>query len=497
MGDGVCKLHGWWRFWRKAGPVLSLTAPAAPLPPRRDDPAPAVTEEDKRKARLVKLAAWRKEKGIVDGGPGGASEAAPSLSAGPEAATVAEAPVWCVRGGVGRIWRGGRGGDVQRGGGRRRLTSRPPSPALRTPWDDGTAAAAAPSSASGAPSTTCAPAPSPPAPPNLGAGAPSPAPAHIAALKAATAAAAAAAAAAPAPADDDIDPLDAFMASEVLPEVAAREAEERAAREAALAAAAADRAAGKGPPKSLEKLLADLSDEEEVADAKASGRSGGCSPSVGVDARRGVCHGLVCWRLRAAQPSDTSNQRVPTTPHPPQLPLQVLVPANKVKRVIGPGGETIKLISKKSKCRVQVTKSDAELARGFGGGGGGEAVGPGPAGDGEGDDAPPSARLVTIDLFGTPHQCEVAERLIQEAVENREQKSRQRAAAYDRKKEERWRSRQLYHLRHARDYEALGLAVGASKEDVKRAFRQARGGWWGGGRGWAVGGRGRGARCER
>jgi DnaJ-class molecular chaperone len=31
--------------------------------------------------------------------------------------------------------------------------------------------------------------------------------------------------------------------------------------------------------------------------------------------------------------------------------------------------------------------------------------------------------------------------------------------------------RQLYHLRHARDYEELGLPMGASKLDIKKAYR--------------------------
>ncbi len=34
--------------------------------------------------------------------------------------------------------------------------------------------------------------------------------------------------------------------------------------------------------------------------------------------------------------------------------LEIQIPANKVKLMIGPGGEKIKEIQKKSKCRVQV-----------------------------------------------------------------------------------------------------------------------------------------------
>jgi hypothetical protein len=84
-------------------------------------------------------------------------------------------------------------------------------------------------------------------------------PAKVAALKAKEAAEAAAKALESS--DDDVDPLDAFMAGEVLPEVAAREAEEKAARDAARVAAAAALAAGKKLPS--QKVLEDSDSEEE------------------------------------------------------------------------------------------------------------------------------------------------------------------------------------------------------------------------------------------
>ena len=33
------------------------------------------------------------------------------------------------------------------------------------------------------------------------------------------------------------------------------------------------------------------------------------------------------------------------------------------------------------------------------------------------------------------------------------------------------RDRQLYHMRHTRDYEALGISIGASKAEARKAYR--------------------------
>lgn len=53
--------------------------------------------------------------------------------------------------------------------------------------------------------------------------------------------------------------------------------------------------------------------------------------------------------------------------------------------------------------------------------------------------------------------------MIDEAVENREQKAKQRQKEYERKREAKSAQRQLYHLRHTLDYEALGVPIGTSK----------------------------------
>lgn len=46
--------------------------------------------------------------------------------------------------------------------------------------------------------------------------------------------------------------------------------------------------------------------------------------------------------------------------------------------------------------------------------------------------------------------------------------AKQRAKEYERKREAKARDRMLYHMRHAKDYEALGLPMGASKAEVKK-----------------------------
>ena len=132
--------------------------------------------------------------------------------------------------------------------------------------------------------------------------------------------------------------------------------------------------------------------------------------------------------------------------------------------MVGPGGEKIKWIQRKSKCRVQHAKDEAELERGFG-------TGPGlpirlPTAP---DAAPKTTKLL---LFGNSDAVEAARALILEAIDNREQKQKQRQREYDRKREDKRAQRQLYHMRHALDYEALELPLGASKAEIKAAYRK-------------------------
>ncbi|KIY93303.1 putative DnaJ subfamily B member 8 [Monoraphidium neglectum] len=145
--------------------------------------------------------------------------------------------------------------------------------------------------------------------------------------------------------------------------------------------------------------------------------------------------------------------------------------------------------------RIQIKKSEEELNRGFGGAAlpkppAAAAAPPPPKpkpaaaaadGDGSGADsgddedaaaAGPARPMTTIMLFGDAKAIEIAMRMIDEAQGNKEQKAKQRAKEYERKKDQKRRDRQLYHLRHARDYEELGVPIGASKLDVKKAYRK-------------------------
>jgi len=53
-----------------------------------------------------------------------------------------------------------------------------------------------------------------------------------------------------------------------------------------------------------------------------------------------------------------------------------------------------------------------------------------------------------------------------------EQKAKQRHKEYEKKREAKARDRQMYILRHTRDYEALELPIGAARADVKAAYRK-------------------------
>jgi len=211
---------------------------------------------------------------------------------------------------------------------------------------------------------------------------------------------------------DGIDPLDAFMEAEIIPEVKAKEAQEVQRKEEERKLLAKQIAEGKIPK--LDKILDD-SDEEVLPDK------------------------------------------------------EIQVPEHKVKLIVGAGGEKIKYIQKKSKCQVQVKKSEDELNVGFFEKKSYALPKPRQAGD--------AVRMVTVMLFGNSKEVEIATKMIEEAIDNREQKQKQREKEYERKRDAKHRDRQLYHMRHTNDYEALGIPIGASKADARKAYRELAKKW--------------------
>lgn len=209
------------------------------------------------------------------------------------------------------------------------------------------------------------------------------------------------------------DPLDTFMAAEVMPEVTAQQEEERKRRE-----------------------------REKIAIMEQLKKGEFAAATVVLEEEE----------------------------EPEALPdLEIQVPKHKVKLIIGPGGERIKLIQRKTKTRIQVKKEQDELERGFG---------TGPKVNLPAKVAVAAAKLggemqmATIMIFGEAQRCLQAQELLMEAVENKEQKQKQRQQEYDKKREEKSRNRQIYYLRHAKDYEELGVPPGTSKAELKKVYRK-------------------------
>jgi len=206
------------------------------------------------------------------------------------------------------------------------------------------------------------------------------------------------------------DPLDAFMAAEILPEVKAKQEAERLRKDEERRQKAALLAEGKPLPK--EKIVADSDSDEETPDEEFE------------------------------------------------------IPAHKVKLMIGAGGEKIKFIQRKTKCRIQVKKDEKELEKGFGQGPTFQLPVRGVQKTEDG-----AVKMVTIMLFGDRDSRRKARELIDEALDNREQKAQQRHQQAERKREAKARDRQMYHLRHTRDYEALEVPIGSDKATIKKAYR--------------------------
>ena len=84
-----------------------------------------------------------------------------------------------------------------------------------------------------------------------------------------------------------------------------------------------------------------------------------------------------------------------------------------------------------------------------------------------------AARTTKIELYGSDEACAIAKRMINEVFEKAAEVKRDKHVAQrDKEKERKAENRRLYHLRHMRDYELLGVALGTKKDDIKKAYRK-------------------------
>eukprot|EP01026_Neomeris_dumetosa_P048346 TRINITY_DN4181_c0_g1_i2.p1 TRINITY_DN4181_c0_g1~~TRINITY_DN4181_c0_g1_i2.p1 ORF type:complete len:400 (-),score=81.53 TRINITY_DN4181_c0_g1_i2:459-1571(-) len=218
---------------------------------------------------------------------------------------------------------------------------------------------------------------------------------------------------------EEDDPLDAFMKDEIAPEIKAREAEE------------------------AERLA------QERQQVLKEQQSRGDKPNGNKKIPKYL------------QESDSDEE----------ADLEMEIPMNKVKLLIGPGGTKIQEIQKKARCRIQVQKTEADLNKAFGSG----MMNYIPEHRLAGKEA--SQRHSIVQIFGSGRSVQLAQRLINEAIENKDQKQRNRQREYEKKRDEKRRNRQLFYLRHTKDYQILGVMVGSSREEVKKAYRDLAKKW--------------------
>jgi hypothetical protein len=211
----------------------------------------------------------------------------------------------------------------------------------------------------------------------------------------------------------DIDPLDAFMSHEVLPEIQRKQEEERCKEQEERRQL--EEALRKGHvPKALKELLAD--DAPDAALAAAD--------------------------------------------------MEMTIPGKMLKRLMGVGGETIRHITKTSGCKIQVKKGEKAMALGFGS-----------TMQERVEAHLSDSQTVTLELRGSQKSCEEAKEMVLNAVDSKLERERKRARAKEKKEEQERTKARIYRLRHANDFEILEIAPTASKEEMKQAYRRLAMAW--------------------
>ena len=220
--------------------------------------------------------------------------------------------------------------------------------------------------------------------------------------------------------NDDIDPLDAFMTKEINPEIAEKErAERRRVEREREERANMD----EGKQRKMLKALVNDSDDDD---------------------------------------DDGNNENNNSKPNE-----IIYIPTNKVKLFVGASGENVKRMQKSSNCRAQIRKKAKAMYEGFSGQkvvliNGDESD------ENEKDDA-----KTCVELYGDNEAVRTFKLLLEDLFARaKKMKTESRKQDRDRQKEKRMREKRLFHLRHAADYERLGVPLGAPRKEIEKAYRK-------------------------
>jgi len=219
--------------------------------------------------------------------------------------------------------------------------------------------------------------------------------------------------------DDDIDPLDAFMTKEIHPEIAEKERAERKRVEREREERAN---MDEGKQRKMLKALVNDSDDDD----------------------------------------DGNNENNSSKPNE-----IIYIPTNKVKLFVGASGENVKRMQKSSNCRAQIRKKAKAMYEGFSGQkvvliNGDESD------ENEKDDA-----KMCVELYGDNEAVRTFKLLLEDLFARaKKMKTESRKQDRDRQKEKRMREKRLFHLRHAADYERLGVPLGAPRKEIEKAYRK-------------------------
>ena len=220
-------------------------------------------------------------------------------------------------------------------------------------------------------------------------------------------------------ADDELDPLDAFMRTEINPEIAEKERMER------------------------ERVEREREERANMDEAK----------------RRKMLNALVYDSDDDDEYNDGNNSSRPNE--------IIYIPTNKVKLFLGASGENVKRMQKSSNCRAQIRKKAKAMYEGFSG----QKV---VLIDGdESDENEKDDAKTCVELYGDDEAVRTFKLLLEDLFARaKTMKSESRKQDRDRQKEKRMREKRLFHLRHAADYERLGVPLGAPRKEIEKAYRK-------------------------